>query len=165
MTATQDALFESPDTATDGRGDWGVWINECAVFANQRSAEWWALFHYRQHERITVLEESIAGGHCHVACASKEDSEWLREHMVSNGVPQVACKVQRLKDALVVAEKRRAKFDAATERVAEFMADWLENRPAPEGVEPRPAAAPPAPCAGSNSPAQVRALTARRRAR
>lgn len=137
MTAEQLALFKAEKPEPEA-SDWGVWINECAIFANQRSANWWAIFYlrYDRTSRITGLEESIAGGHRHVACASKTDAEELREHMIAMGVPQVACKVQRLKDALAVAEKRRAKFDATTKRIAEFMADWRVHRPTPEGIEP-----------------------------
>jgi hypothetical protein len=99
--------------------DWGAFVNECGIFAHRGGADWWLTYHGRQATtgRITTLAESIAGGHHHVLCESEEHAEWLREHMISQGIHKSHLKVRRLSVAKATADKRRAASDERAERV------------------------------------------------
>lgn len=137
MTATQDALFEIPEPAPTTSDDWGVWVNECGIFAHGPGSDCWAMFWVRANpDRITCLETSIGGGIHHVACASKEDAEELRDSMTEMGIHPKFVKVQRLTAAKKTAEARRVKFAEAAARIADMEIDWEAFRTEPEEIEP-----------------------------
>lgn len=100
MRIVQLELFAPPSAAAAATplNDWGVWVNECVVFATRHGAEWWALFsaRFEPTPRMTCLMPSIAGCSWHVASDSREDAHMLAELMVENGVPRSAVKVKRL---------------------------------------------------------------------
>ncbi len=112
--------------------DWGVFVNECGIFAHRGGADWWLTYHGRQADtgRIAQLALSIAGGHYHVACDSEEDAGWLRDHMVSMGVHKSHLKVQRLSAARATAEKRAKASGERAVRVREAVAAGLKAREA-----------------------------------
>jgi hypothetical protein len=114
-----------------------VWVNECGIFAHGPGADRWAMFWVRANPaRIATLEASIGGGIHHVACASKEDAEQLRDSMVEMGIHPKFVKVQRLAAAKKAAEARRVKFAEAAARIAEMEIDWEAFRTEPEEIEP-----------------------------
>lgn len=99
-------------TATEA-SDWGVFVNECGIFAHQGGANWWAEFYMNARPGlITELILSPAGGHHHVAAPSKDDAEFMRDHMISKGIHQSYLKVQRLSAAKAHAAKRAAEREA-----------------------------------------------------
>lgn len=103
--------------------DWGVTVNECGIFAHRGGSDWWLTYQGRQADtgRITTLTDSIAGGHHHVLCESEAHAEWLREHMISNGVHKAFLKVQRLAVAKKAADRRAEALDERAVRVRELL--------------------------------------------
>jgi hypothetical protein len=78
-----------------------VEVNEVAVFATGRGADWWAWFlmAHRNTGRITEVAVCIAGAICHVACDSREHAESLAKAMVDeHGLPKSAVKARALAD-------------------------------------------------------------------
>lgn len=73
-----------------------VEVNECRIFATQMGVDWWLLFRASGDRtgRIKTLVPSPAGELCSVACDSREDAQWLADHMISQGIPKSAVKVQ-----------------------------------------------------------------------
>jgi len=73
-------------------------VNECVIWASQRGNDWWNEWRLRMEPlgRITVLKPSLGGDVVSVACDSREDAEWLHDHMISfAGIPKSAVKVLR----------------------------------------------------------------------
>ncbi len=103
--------------------DWGVFVDECGIFAvNGPAADWWAEFYIRARPgMITELVLTPAGGHHHVAAPTKDDAEFMREYMISKGVHNKHVKVQRLSVAKATADKRAKAFDEKTERLRAWM--------------------------------------------
>jgi hypothetical protein len=99
--------------------DWGVFVNECGVFAGGGAgSSWWAQFFIRSHPgRITTLTLSLGGGHHHVATDTKDDAEFLRDYMISKGVPKTHARVQRLSAAKAIAARRAEALQARSARV------------------------------------------------
>jgi hypothetical protein len=108
--------------------DWGVFVNECGIFAQQGGADWWAQFYIDRPGLITELILSPAGGHHHVAAPSKEDAEFMCEYMISKGIHKSYVKVQRLLAAQSYADKRKAAREAS-------LAWILAQPPAPPAAE------------------------------
>jgi hypothetical protein len=96
-----------PDQQPD---DWGVWVDEVKINATGKGGDWWALFDARfaGTGRITRLITSIAGGHHHVACDSREDAAALMETMSAQGIHPKCLRVARL-SACRQAEQRRTR--------------------------------------------------------
>lgn len=75
-----------------------VEVNECAILATCRGADWWIAWRQQMEPagRITVLTASLGGDRLSVACDSTEDAQWLAGHMTGfAGIPQSAVKVKR----------------------------------------------------------------------
>jgi hypothetical protein len=73
-------------------------VNECKIWASLLGADWWCEWRARMEPigRITVITPSIGGDLVHVACDSREDADWLRNHMISfGGVHKNAVRVVR----------------------------------------------------------------------
>lgn len=73
-------------------------VNEAVIWATARGSEWWNLWRIRMEPvgRITIITAGLGGDLVHVACDTKEDAEWLRDHMISfAGVPKAAVRVRR----------------------------------------------------------------------
>lgn len=100
-----------------GPDDWGVFVNECGVLAvGGAPATWWVHFWARSCPgRITALVLSVAGGHHHVACDSKEDAEFLHGHMIAQGIAASHVAVRQLSVAKATAAKRKAASDEKLE--------------------------------------------------
>lgn len=109
----------------DQHDDWGVFVNECGIFANNGGAEWWAnFFIWARPSLITELILGPAGGHHHVAAPSKDDAEFMREHMISKGIHKTFVKVQRLSAAQAIQARRTAAREETRARIlAEIAAD------------------------------------------
>ncbi|ROO52737.1 hypothetical protein EDC02_7678 [Micromonospora sp. Llam0] len=74
-----------------------VEVNEAAVFATGRGADWWAWFLIAHHGtgRIREVAVSIGGAICHVACDSREHATQLAESMITqHGLPRAAVKAK-----------------------------------------------------------------------
>jgi hypothetical protein len=70
-------------------------VNECRVFATNRGADWWVMFRAHQPGRFTDLVVSMAGNMVGVACEDREHAEWLRDHMISVGIPASALRIRK----------------------------------------------------------------------
>lgn len=94
----------------DQPDDWGVFVDECGIFAIYGpAANWWAEFYVRARPgMITELILSPGGGHHHVAAPTKEDAEFMCEYMISKGIHRKHVKVQRLSAAKAIRAKRTA---------------------------------------------------------
>lgn len=74
-----------------------VRVNECAVFAVARVADWWVTSFRApaQEARICVETSSIGGDRVHVHCENREHADWLAGHLLDRGVHKSALKVIR----------------------------------------------------------------------
>ena len=74
-----------------------VRVNEVVVnlYTPRETANWWALFRARgPRERFTTVTASIPGDLVDVACDNREDAEWLRDHMIEQGIPKTALTIR-----------------------------------------------------------------------
>jgi hypothetical protein len=99
----QEPLFTGEDVPAPAPfvPDWGVRVQETRIFATRLGVDWWLLYSSRFEgtPRMTCLGHLPQGADWHVACDSKEDAQWLAEHMVSHGgIPKAAVEVKQLKD-------------------------------------------------------------------
>jgi hypothetical protein len=79
-------------------GTWCLEVNEARIWATQSGGEWWNPWRLRMEPlgRVTVLVASLGGDRVRVACDSKDDAEWLRDHMTGfAGIPASAVKLTR----------------------------------------------------------------------
>jgi hypothetical protein len=76
---------------------WGVEVNECLVFATGQGATWWAeaLGPWEVSGRAVCLDLSIGGGRWFLPAGEREDADWMKDHITSNGVPAKAVKVRK----------------------------------------------------------------------
>lgn len=92
---------------------WGLWVNDCAINSCQQGAGWWFLFRSRHEPSGRVVSYSallgkfaIPGDLAWVKCedpygeeiddaTTREAAEWLRNKMISEGVPKSAVKIKR----------------------------------------------------------------------
>lgn len=73
-----------------------VRVNEVVVnlYTPRETANWWALFRARGPAgRFTVVTAAIPGDLVDVACDDRADAEWLRDHMIEQGIPKTALKI------------------------------------------------------------------------
>lgn len=80
-------------------GQWGVSVNECALFAvGGAGAHWWSMFLIRMSPvgRIVELDLSMSGGLYHVAYDDKSEAELGREFMIGRGIHPKIVKVTTL---------------------------------------------------------------------
>lgn len=77
-------------------------VNEARIWATRQGDDWWNSWRARMERtgRITILTPSLGGDLVSVACDSRDDAVWLRDHMVSfAGIPKGALKVTASKEA------------------------------------------------------------------
>ena len=77
---------------------WCLEVNEARIWATDQGAQWWDTWRIRMEPvgRITVLTHSLGGDLVRVACDSKPDAEWLRDHMTGfAGIHASAVKITR----------------------------------------------------------------------
>ena len=70
-----------------------VEVNETHIYLHAVAAEWWAFFRhivYGRTDRVRTVRAGIVGDTVLVACEDREHASWLREHMLSHGVPHSA---------------------------------------------------------------------------
>lgn len=75
-----------------------VEVNEAAIWATQRGAEWWNAWRIRMEPvgRIEIITATLGGDLVRVACDSLADANWLAGHMRDfAGIPKNAVKVTR----------------------------------------------------------------------
>jgi hypothetical protein len=73
-------------------------VNENVIWYSQHGHEWWDLWRLRMEPtgRITIVINGLCGDLVRVACDSREDAIWLRDHAISfGGVPGRAVKIVR----------------------------------------------------------------------
>lgn len=74
-----------------------VEVNECAVFATQRGADFW-LTHYPRFQasgKLETVKIGPMGSIVRISCADQEEAEFMRGHMVDvGGMPKSAVKVR-----------------------------------------------------------------------
>jgi hypothetical protein len=71
-------------------------VNEIAAltYTTREAANWWALYRARGPvERFTIVKSYIPGDVVDVACDDRQDAEWLRNHLIAQGIPKSALKV------------------------------------------------------------------------
>jgi hypothetical protein len=73
-----------------------VRVNEVVVnlYTPRATADWWALYRARgPAARFTIVTTSIPGDLVDVACDDRADAEWLRNHMIEQGIPKAALRI------------------------------------------------------------------------
>jgi hypothetical protein len=86
---------------------YGLLVKDIAILACRQGMDWWLSFreHHEPSGRIQPIPGTATpqGDHCWVRCdgspedgeTSRAHAEWLRDHMVSRGVPKSAVLVKR----------------------------------------------------------------------
>jgi hypothetical protein len=90
--------------------DWGVWVNECGIFASTVGEGKWLYFLSRVRDsRLTMLSMGPGGGEWHVMCGTREAAAEGREIFIEQGILKGHVKVARLSacEAKVAERKRR----------------------------------------------------------
>jgi hypothetical protein len=102
MTATAAA----PD-------DWGLYVNECAIFASGIAADRWTDFLFRAKEdRLTMLSMGPGGGEYHVMCGTREAAVEACEIFTDVGFHKSHVKVARLSACQAKAREREQRCSA-----------------------------------------------------
>jgi hypothetical protein len=87
--------------------DWGLYVNECAIFASRIGMARWIDFTLRAGDsRLTMLSMSPGGGEWHVMCGTKQAAAEARETFTEAGFHPGHVKVARLPDCLAKARDR-----------------------------------------------------------
>jgi hypothetical protein len=77
--------------------DWGLFVNECAIFASGIAADRWAGFLLRvSGGRLTMLSMSAGGGEYHVMCGTRDAAREAREIFTGAGFHKSHVTVTRL---------------------------------------------------------------------
>lgn len=89
---------------------WGLEVNDCAINSCQQGVDWWSRFraHFEPSGRVLSIPGKVAipGDVAWVKCedpygeeiddaTTREAAEWLRNKMISEGVPKSAVKIKR----------------------------------------------------------------------
>lgn len=77
---------------------WELEVSEGIIWASRKGVEWWNLWRLRMEPlgRITIVTAGLGGDLVRVACDSREDAQWLHDHMISFAeIPKSAVKVRR----------------------------------------------------------------------
>ena len=99
--------------------DWGVWVNECGIFASRIGLDRWLDFQARARpERLTMLWLGPGGGEWHVMCGSKADATEARDLFVEVGFHRGHLKVARLSACQKKVAESRARVDARMAKAA-----------------------------------------------
>jgi hypothetical protein len=99
--------------------DWGVWVNECGIFASNIGVGKWLYFQGRdRHDRLTMLSMGPGGGEWHVMCGTKEAAAEGLEIFIEQGIHKSHVKVARLSACQAKTEAWRARADAGLPRAS-----------------------------------------------
>jgi len=102
--------------------DWGLWVNECGIFASRIAADRWTDFLLRAKEgRLAMLWSGPGGGEWHVMCGSREEAREVREVFTEAGFRKNHVKVARLSAC-------KAKVAEQVQRVQAERAAWEAER-------------------------------------
>jgi hypothetical protein len=116
MSARQLELFRArkPRSARQASAgasatDWGLYVNECAIFASGIAADRWVDFTLRAKDgRLAMLWTGPGGGEWHVMCGTKADAAEALETFLGVGFHKSHVKIARLSACQAkVAEQRR----------------------------------------------------------
>lgn len=100
--------------------DWGVWVNECGIFASRIGLDRWLDFQARaKPERLIALWMGPGGGEWHLMCGSRADATEARQLFTEVGFHATHVKVARLSACRKKVAGSRAHLDA---RIAEAAA-------------------------------------------
>jgi len=99
--------------------DWGVFVNECGIFASRIGIDRWTDFTMRSPSRLTCLWTGPGGGEWHVMCGTKQDATGTRDLFLEVGFHRAHLKVARLSACQEKVAKSRARIDG---RIAEAVA-------------------------------------------
>lgn len=93
--------------------DWGVWVNECGIFASRIALDRWLDFQARaKPERLVALWMGPGGGEWHLMCGTKADATETRDLFAEVGFHRTHVKVARLSACREKIAARRAELDA-----------------------------------------------------
>ena len=75
-----------------------VEVNECAIFASTLGSQWWTTNVLMRPiaARINWAATGPAGGIARISCADREEAQFIRDHMVSNGIHAKHVTVKRV---------------------------------------------------------------------
>jgi hypothetical protein len=93
--------------AAGAAGDWGLYVNECAIFASRTGMDRWIDFTFRaKEERLTMLSMGPGGGEWHVMCGTREAAREAHETFLEVGFHRGHVKVARLSACQAKARER-----------------------------------------------------------
>jgi hypothetical protein len=99
--------------------DWGVWVNECGIFASTIGADRWVEFTIRCNPaRLECLWTGPGGGEWHLMCGTKEAATEARDLFAEVGFHKAHVRVARLSACRERVAARRAAIDARMAAVA-----------------------------------------------
>ena len=99
--------------------DWGVWVNECGIFASTVGEGKWMYFLARARDsRLTMLWTGPGGGEWHVMCGTREAAAEGREIFIEQGILKGHVKVARLSACVAKVAERRRLLDERMARAA-----------------------------------------------
>jgi len=109
------AAGETGNAMTPGQAvDWGLYVNECAIFASRIADGRWLDFQGRAAEsRLTMLWMGPAGGEWHVMCGTKADAVDACDLFLEVGFHKSHIKVARLSACQAKAAERGRPATAA----------------------------------------------------
>jgi hypothetical protein len=89
--------------------DWGLWVNECGIFASGIAKDRWLHFlSVAKDDRLTMLRGWPGGCEWHVMCGAKADAADALETFLGVGFHKAHVKVARLSACVAkVAERKR----------------------------------------------------------
>ena len=100
-------------TATPPADDWGVFVNECGIFASTHGEAAWLYFLTRaQESRLAMLATGPCGGEWHVMCGTKEAAAEARDIFIEQGIHGKHVKVARLSACQAKAAERVRRYGA-----------------------------------------------------
>lgn len=98
--------------------DWGVFVNECGIFASGIAAGRWADFTMRSPSRLSCLWMGPGGGEWHVMCGTRDAAAEARDLFVEVGFHRAHVKVARLSACQKKITESRARIDARIAKAA-----------------------------------------------
>jgi hypothetical protein len=118
MTTKQLELFRPrkpraprPASASATATDWGLFVNECGIFASRIAADRWVDFTLRAKDgRLTMLGMTPGGGEWHVMCGAKADATDALETFLGVGFHKSHVKPARLSACLAKVAGRKSPY-------------------------------------------------------
>lgn len=97
--------------ATAAATDWGVFVNECGIFASGIAKDRWIDFTLRvKEERLTMLRVWPGGGEWHVMCGARGAAVEARDLFLEVGFHRNHIRVARLSACRAKVEKNHAEI-------------------------------------------------------